>query len=88
MRGQVVDGDVSRPVEHHVGDALWLMFYQSQQQVDQLVAPLLGKPSDHAELDECDAVAGQVEHIAGMRVSVEVTILNDHLQYRMRSASS
>jgi hypothetical protein len=41
---------------------------------------------DHAEVDHHDAVARQVEHVAGMRVGLEEAVDEDHLQDRVRAA--
>jgi hypothetical protein len=46
-----------------------------------------GEPPNHAEVDEGDTVAGQVEYVAWMWVGVEETVFHNHLQYRSRPAS-
>jgi len=42
--------------------------------------------SDHAEVDEGNAVIRQVEDIARVWVGVEVAVLDDHLEHRLRAA--
>jgi hypothetical protein len=75
------------PVQQHVGHRLRLAFHQAQQQAQQFLAPARRQPPDHAEVDEGDAVARQVEHVAGVRVGVEEAVLDDHLQHRLRAAA-
>ena len=44
------------------------------------------EPAYHAEVDERDAVAGKIEHVAGVRVRVKEAVFNDHLQHGVRTA--
>jgi hypothetical protein len=77
---------VARPVQQHVGHRLRLALDQAQQQAAAVRRGGARQPPDHAEVDEGDAVAGQVEHVARVRVGVEEAVLDDHLQHRLRAA--
>ncbi len=77
---------VAGPVEQHVGDVLRLALDEAEQQLQQLVAAPCREPPHHAEVDEGEAVARQVEHVARVRVGVEEAVLDDHLEHRLRAA--
>src|SRR5688500_10145886 len=55
--------------------------------MDQLAPPLVAKHADHAEVDKCDAVAGQIKKVAGVWVSVEKTIHYNHFYHRRNAAA-
>ena len=54
--------------------------------MQQFLAPTDREAPDHAEVDEGDAVARQVEHVAGVWVGMEQAILHDLLEHGLRTA--
>lgn len=82
----LVDVGVARPVHQHVEHRLFGHARQPAEQVDDLRAPLRREPPHHAEVDDHDAVARHVEHVAGMRVGVEEAVEQDHLEERVDAA--
>jgi hypothetical protein len=49
--------------------------------MNQLAAPFLPKHADHAKIDESNAVARKIKHVAGMRVRVEQPVHHDHFYH-------
>ena len=77
---------VTRPVQQHIGHGLGLVLHQAQQQLQQLITTALRQPANHPEVDECDAVARQVKHIARMGVCVEDAVFHNHLEHGVGAA--
>src|SRR5690606_22802049 len=50
----------------------------AEKQIGQMVFGLLGKPADNPEIDIGDAVAGQNEHVSGVRIAMKVAV-DQHL---------
>ena len=86
FRRATVLATVTGPVDQHFGHGLRVALDQAQQQVEQFFPPLRGQAADHAEVDECDHVAGQVKHVAGVRVGMKKAVFHNHLQHRMGAA--
>ena len=84
--GEVGLPRIARPVEQDLGHGLRVALYQPEQQRQQLFAPARRQPPHHAEIDEGQTVAGQVEDVAGVRVGVEEAVLDDHLHHRLGAA--
>src|SRR5688500_6250791 len=55
--------------------------------MDQLAPPFLTKHADHAEIDKCDAIAGQIKQVAGMRVRMEKPIHYNHFYHGGNAAA-
>ena len=88
VRGElrVVDVGVTRPVEQHLDHRLVVEPREPRKQIDHLAAPHRGEPSDHAEVDYREAIAGEVIDVARMRIGVEEAVDQDHAQHRVRAA--
>ena len=74
------------PLHQHLDHRLGIALHQAEHQRQQLVAARIAEPAHHAEIDEGQPVARQVEDIARMRIGVEEAVLDDHLQHRLRAA--
>ena len=61
------------------------MAREPREQLDHLVAPHRREPAHHAEVDQRDAVAGQVQDVAGMRIRVKEAVHQDHLEHGVRA---
>jgi hypothetical protein len=46
------------------------------------------EPTYHAEIDQRDAVAGQIHHVSRGRIGVEEAVHQDHLEHGIRAARS
>ena len=88
VRGEplLVHRVLARPVEQHLEHRLVVVAREAGEEIHDLVAPRRREPSGHAEVDHRDAVAGQIEHVARMRVGVEEAVHQDHLQHRVGAA--
>ena len=64
------------------------MARESRQQIDDLPATNRREPTHHAEIDQRDAVAAQIHHVARVRIGVEEAIHQDHLEHSIRTARS
>src|SRR5262245_61562510 len=62
------------------------MARESRQQIDYLSAPRRREPTHHAEIDQRDAVAGQIHDIARVRIGMEEAIHEDHLEHGIGTA--
>jgi len=56
------------------------------QQIDDLVAARAGQHPHHAEVDHADAVVGQEQDIAGVRIGMEIAVFQHHAQHRVGTA--
>ena len=83
----LIDRRLAHPVEQHFDDPPWLVLDQAEQQLHQLRLPCFGQAANHAEIDETDTIARQIEHIAGVWIGVEKAVLDDHFQHGMGAAS-
>ncbi len=77
---------IAGPLQQHIGHGQGLALHQSQQQLEQLLTPAHREMPDHAEVDEGQRIARQVEHIARVRVGVEEAVFHDHLEHGLRAA--
>ena len=77
---------VARPVEQHVDHRLLVEPREAGEEIDHLIAPERAQASDHAEIDDCDAVVGKVEHVARMRIGVKEPSIRIMRSRRVRRA--
>ncbi len=83
----LVDIGVAAPFQQHVGHRRHLLRRQAMQQTRDLAAAIHAQPPDHAEVDQGDAVLRQEEHVAGVGIGMEETVLKHHLEDRRRAAA-
>src|SRR5262245_3534674 len=62
------------------------MARESRQQIDDLSPPRRREPTHHAEIDQRDAVAGQIHDVARVWIGMEEAIHEDHLEYGIDTA--
>src|SRR5215468_1793476 len=62
------------------------MAREPRQQIDYLSAPRRRKPTHHAEIDQRDAVAGQIHDVARVWIGMEEAIHEDHLEHGIDTA--
>ncbi|KAG0743548.1 hypothetical protein G6F24_016242 [Rhizopus arrhizus] len=74
------------PVQQHVGHALRVLLDQPVQKLCDLEATHFRQRADHAEIDHADAPVAQVDDVAGVRVGVEASVLQHHLQHDVGAA--
>src|SRR5215813_9443601 len=79
---------VAAPVEQHLQHCLLVVARESRQQIDDLPATNRREPTHYAEIDQRDAVAGQIHHVARVRIGVEEAVHQDHLEHGIRAARS
>ena len=58
-QGFFIDYAVARPVQQYVGDERRLLLHQAEQQMDQLVPPLVAEPAHHAEINKGTRLSGR-----------------------------
>ena len=78
---------VAHPVEQHLDHIALVAPREAGEHVDDLPAPLCAQAPDHAEVDDRQTVARQIEHVSGMRVSVKIAVLeSSSAPHRRRDA--
>ena len=77
---------VASPVHQHISHGLRVTLDQAEQKLQQFLAPVRRQSADHAKVDKRDVVAGQVEDVAGVRISMKKTIFHNHFQHRLGAA--
>ena len=77
---------IARPVHQHFQQRPFIRGNQRVQQIDDLVASLLGEMPHHAEINQANAIAGQENNVAGVRVGMEIAMNQHHPEYRVRPA--
>src|SRR5262245_30054277 len=77
---------LARPVEQHVKHGLIILADDSGEQIDDLTAGKRREAPDHAEVDERDAVAREIEHVTRVRISVKKAVEQDHLEHGIGAA--
>ena len=82
----LVHNVIAPPVEQHVQHRLLVVARKPRQQIDDLPATLRREPTYHAEIDQRDAVARQINHVARVRIGVEETVHQYHLEHGIRAA--
>src|ERR1700730_13938046 len=62
------------------------MAHEPGEQIDHPAATRWREPTQHAEIDQRDAVAGQAHHVAGMRIGLKEAVHQDHLEHGIHAA--
>ncbi len=87
LQGLAVGLGAAAPVQQHLGHFLRIVADEAVQQHGHLITAFPGDAPDHAEIDEGDAVIRQVEDVSGMRVGMEETVFEHHLEHGLRAAT-
>ena len=76
---------VASPVEQNLQHRLFVVPCDPGQEAEELIASHRREPARHTEIDQRNAVARQVHHIAGVWIGVEETVDQDHLENSVRA---
>src|SRR5262249_11133684 len=72
---------LSRPVEQHLEHGLIVLADNSGQQINHLIPAKLREAPDHPKVDQGDAVAREIKHVAWVRIRVKEAVDQDHLEH-------
>src|SRR5215467_16168832 len=77
---------LSRPVQQHLKHGLLVLADNPGEQINYLIAAKRREVPDHSEVDQSDAIVGQIKHVAGMRIRVKEAVDQNHLEHRIAAA--
>src|SRR5262245_4546111 len=77
---------LSRPIEQHLKHCLIVLADNSGEQINYLTPAKRGEVPNHSEVDQGDAIAGEIKHVARVRVSMKEAVDQNHLEHRIAAA--
>lgn len=72
-----------RPGREDIGQLRRIAGVELLHEADELLPPARRDMADHAEIEQRDAVAGQAEQVAGMRIAVETAVDQHHVEHEV-----
>src|SRR5215468_4537125 len=77
---------LSRPIQQHLKHCLIVLADNSGEQINYLTPAKCGEVPDHSEVDQGDAIAGEIKHVARVRISVKEAVDQNHLEHGIGAA--
>ena len=71
---------ITSPVEQNLQHRLFVVPCDPGQEAEELIASHCREPARHTEIDQRNAIARQVHHIPGVRIGMEESVDQDHLE--------